>query len=53
MRAVRAVLITVFILSLGIFGVSELMELSRRDATLPEITSDREVLEIPCDYTEE
>lgn len=53
MRIVRTVLIVVFALSLGIFGVSEIIELSTRDTTQPEIVSDREVLEIPCEYTEE
>lgn len=53
MRIVRAALIIVFILSLGTFGISELLKMQNQDTTLPEITSDREVLEIPCDYTEE
>lgn len=53
MRYVRMALIVVFLLSLGVFGVSEIMEISSRDTTVPEITSDREVLEIPCEYTEE
>lgn len=53
MRYVRMALIVLFVLSLGIFGVSEIMEISGRDTTVPEITSDRDVLEIPCAYTEE
>lgn len=53
MRIVRTALIIVFILSLGTFGISELLEMQNQDTTLPEITSDREVLEISCDYTEE
>lgn len=53
MRIVRTALIIVFILSLGTFGISELLKMQNQDTTLPEITSDREVLEIPCDYTEE
>ena len=53
MRIVRTALIIVFILSLGTFGISELLKMQNRDTTLPEITSDRDVLEISCDYTEE
>lgn len=53
MRIVRIILIAVSILSLGMFGISELIELSSRDTTVPEITSDREILEIPCEYTQE
>lgn len=53
MRIVRAALVIVFILALGTFGISELIQLQNRDTTIPQITSDREVLEIPCDYTEE
>ena len=53
MRIVRTALIIVFILSLGTFGISEFLEMQNQDTTLPEITSDREVLEISCDYTEE
>lgn len=43
MRIVRTALIIVFILSLGTFGISELLEMQNQDTTLPEITSDREV----------
>ena len=53
MRIVRIILIVVSILSLGIFGISELIRFSGRDTEAPEITSDREVLEIPCEYTQE
>ena len=53
MRAVRTILIIVFVISFGIFGVSELIQISSRDTTVPEIASDRDVLEIPCAYTEE
>ena len=53
MRIVRIILIAVSILSLGIFGISELIRFSGRDTEAPEITSDRDVLEIPCEYTQE
>lgn len=53
MRLVKIGLIIVFILSAVLFGVSEVMEFRDRDLDAPEISSDREVLEIPCEYTEE
>lgn len=53
MRFVRAAVIIIFISALGIFGVSQAVELRNRDPHAPEITSDREVLEIPCEYTQE
>ncbi len=53
MRIVRIVLIGAFILSLGLFGATEIIQLANRDASVPVITSDREVLEIPCDYTQD
>lgn len=53
MRIVRMALIIVFLLSLSLFGATELVGLIGMDRTMPEISSDREVLEIPCEYTEE
>lgn len=53
MKIMKLMLIMVFVLSLAVFGVSELIELSGRDTTDPVIESDREVLEIPCAYTQE
>lgn len=53
MRFVRAAVVILFIVSLGIFGTSEALRLSREDHTMPQITSDREILEIPCAYTQE
>lgn len=53
MRIVRMILIAVSTLAFVMFGVSELIELRGRDAAPPEITSDRKVLEIPCEYTQE
>ena len=53
MRFVRAGAAIIFILSLVIFGVSRVALLKDRDPNKPEIVSDREVLEIPCDYTRE
>lgn len=53
MRIVRIILAAVSVLAFGMFGISELIELGTRDTTIPEIISDREVLEIPCSYTQE
>lgn len=53
MKIMKLMLIMVFVLSLAVFGVSEIIELSGRDMTNPVIESDREVLEIPCAYTQE
>lgn len=53
MRIVRTTVVIITILSFALFGVTEVIRLVNRDTTLPVITSDREVLEIPCDYTEE
>lgn len=53
MRIVKMALIIAFVLSFGVFGVTEAIQFAGRDRTVPEITSDREVLEIPCDYTQE
>ena len=53
MKFVRTIVIILFILAATAFGISKAVELKNRDTSIPEITSDREVLEIPCDYTEE
>ena len=53
MRFVRAGAVIIFILSLVVFGASRVALLRDRDPNRPKIASDREVLEIPCDYTRE
>ena len=53
MKFVRTIVIILFILAAAAFGISKAVELKNRDTSIPEIISDREVLEIPCDYTEE
>ncbi len=53
MKFIRIIVIVVFCLSAAIFGAAQVREISSADATVPEITSDRDVLEISCDYTEE
>ena len=53
MRWIRTFIILFFILAAAVFGVSRVQEFRERDETIPVITSDREILEIPCDYTQE
>lgn len=53
MKFVRTIVIILFILAAAAFGISKAVEQKNRDTSIPEIISDREVLEIPCDYTEE
>ena len=53
MKIVKTVLIGIFALSLAVFGVSVVLSFAGRDAAVPEITSDRDVLEIPCSYTQD
>lgn len=51
MKYIKIAVIIAFILSLGVFIASKVREIQSADETLPEITSDRKLLEIPCDYT--
>ena len=53
MKLIRYTVIIVFCLSLGVFLIAKGKELISKDPTLPTITSDRDVLEIPCEYTQE
>lgn len=53
MRFVRRAIIIFFILSIGIFGVSLVVQMQKWDRHAPQITSDRKILEISCDYTNE
>ena len=52
MKLIRYTVIIVFCLSLGVFLIAKSKELISKDPTLPTITSDRDVLEIPCEYTQ-
>lgn len=53
MKYVRMAVIVLFAFSLVLFTASEVIKLTNADSTMPVITSDRDILEIPCDYTEE
>lgn len=53
MKYVRIFVVVLFVASLGIYGISRVVEENSKDLTKPVITSDREVLEISCGYTQE
>lgn len=53
MKYIKIAVVIAFILSLGAYGASRIIEAQSADATIPQITSDREILEVPCDYTRE
>ncbi len=52
MKYVRIAVIVLFIASLGLYGASWVKEKQNEDPTKPQITSDREVLEVPSQYEE-
>ncbi|MGI6012029.1 MAG: hypothetical protein ACOX8H_11165 [Ruminococcus sp.] len=52
MKYVRIAVIVLFIASLGVYGASWVKERRNADFTVPQITSDREVLEVPSQYEE-
>ena len=53
MKYVRIAVIILFVASLGLYGASWIREKQQADPTRPQITSDRKVLEVPCQYEEE
>lgn len=53
MKAVRNIVIVLLVIALGIYMASWFVEQSREDPTRPTITSDVEVLELPCAYSQE
>lgn len=53
MKYLRAAVIVLFLLGIEVYGASRIGDRLNRDGTIPVITSDREVLEIPCEYTED
>lgn len=52
MRFIKICVIVLFVLSSGAYGFSMYQNYKNNDDTLPEITSDSDVLEIPCNYTQ-
>jgi hypothetical protein len=53
MKAIRNIVIVLLVIALGIYVASWFVEQSREDPTRPTITSDVEVLESPCAYSQE
>lgn len=53
MRILRTCVVIAFAISMVVFGAAEYQEIKSKDSSVPEIISDREVLEIPCEYTQE
>lgn len=53
MKAIRNIVIVLLVIALGIYVASWFVEQSREDPTRPTITSDVEVLELPCAYSQE
>ena len=53
MRIVRAAAIILLVISIGVYAAGAVKERMDADPTYPVITSDREVLELSVDYTEE
>ncbi len=53
MKAVRTIVIVLCVIALGIYGAAWFVEQSREDPTRPTLTSDVEVLELPCAYSQE
>lgn len=52
MKYVRVTIVILFIISLGLYGLSWVKEKQNEDPTKPQITSDREELEVPSQYEE-
>lgn len=53
MKYIKILIVTFFIFSLAVFGASVIRTIVTQDPTKPEITSDREELEISTSYEEE
>lgn len=53
MKAIRNIVIALLVIALGIYVAAWFVEQSREDPTRPTITSDVEVLELPCAYSQE
>lgn len=52
MEIVKRAVIVLFILAFGFFLFAQIREVQKRDETVPVIESDRDVLEVSCDYEE-
>lgn len=52
MKYLRIAVIVLFIAGLSLYGAARLQERRQRDPDWPVLTSDRDVLEVPCSYEE-
>lgn len=53
MRYVKLMVLVMLVVSIGIFGMAQVQEWMDRDVSKPEITSDVNMIEATCAYTEE
>ena len=53
MKILRYGVMALFCVALIIFTSSVVVDFLKSDSSVPELTSDRDVVEIPCDYTKE
>lgn len=53
MKLVKMITLIALVLSLAVYGVSEIAAFAKQDATLPMITSDRDILEVSCAEVDE
>lgn len=53
MRAVRIIVVALLVVALGLYGAAWIVQQANEDPTLPTLTSDIDLLELPCAYSEE
>ena len=51
MRIIRILLLICAVLAAGLFGVSEAIEWGKKDPSPPQLTSETDLIEVPCTYT--
>ena len=51
MRIIRILLLICAVLAAGLFGVSEAIEWEKKDPSPPQLTSETDLIEVPCAYT--
>ena len=52
MKYIRITMMFLFVVSLGLYGLSWVKEKQLEDSTKPSLTSDREEMELSVDYEE-
>lgn len=53
MKYLRAAVILLFLLGIGVYATYQAEACLNQDTTIPQLTSDRELLELPSSYTED